>query len=124
MLKVTVEDLGQVVILHANGRIVRGEEAALLCPAVQRRGRDVVLDLSHVDSIDAAGIGALIALQAAGVYVKIANAGRAVREVLRVTGVDSIFEILAAPSTAASIVEDRPANASSACHAGVPATAV
>ena len=113
MLKITVEDLGHVVILHGVGRIVRGEEAALLCPAVRQRGRDVILDLTQVDSIDAAGIGALLALQAAGVYLKIVNASRAVREVFRVTRVDSIFEILAVPL----------ADVTSESHAGMPATA-
>jgi len=112
MLKVSVEDLGDVVILHGIGGILRGEEAALLCPAVGLRGRDLVLDLSQVDGIDAAGIGALVALQAAGVYLKIVNASRAVREVLKVTGVDSIFEIFAAPT-----------DISDTCPAGVPATA-
>ena len=99
MLEVTVEDRGEIVILRGVGRIVRGEEAALLCPAVGQRGREVVLDLSKVDDIDAAGIGALVALQAAGVYLKIANASRAVLEALRATHVDSIFEILAGSLT-------------------------
>jgi anti-anti-sigma regulatory factor len=32
-----------------------------------------VLDLTQVDAIDAAGIGALASLQAAGVYLKLMN---------------------------------------------------
>ena len=113
MLRVIVEDLGQVVILHGIGRIELGEEAALLCPAVGQRGRDVILDLSQVDSIDASGIGALIALQAAGVYLKLANASRAVREFLKAARVDSVFEILAAPL----------AEEAAESQAGLPATA-
>jgi len=93
MLKVTVEHAGSVVILHCVGRIVRGDENALLCRAVQQRSREVLLDLSAVEAIDAAGVGALIALQAAGVYLKLLNPSKAVVEVLRVTQLDSVFEI-------------------------------
>ena len=93
MLNVRVENQGKSVVLHCVGRIVRGEETALLCAAVQQTGRDVVLDLAAVDAIDAAGIGVLVSLQAAGIYLTLANPGRQVREMLTVTHVDSIFEI-------------------------------
>jgi anti-anti-sigma factor len=93
MLKVTVEELSDAVILHCAGRIVRGEESAILCAAVRRQGRDITLDLSKVEGIDAAGVGALIALQAAGVYLKLSNPTKPVREVLRLTKLESVFEI-------------------------------
>jgi anti-anti-sigma regulatory factor len=44
-----------------------------LCTVVRQESRNVVLDLSKVDAIDAAGVGALIALQAAGVYLRLLN---------------------------------------------------
>jgi anti-anti-sigma factor len=72
---------------------VRAEESALLCAAVGHHGRDVVLDLAGVTAIDAAGIGALVSLQAAGIYLKVMNPTEAVREVLRLTGMESVFEI-------------------------------
>jgi len=53
----------------------------------------VTLDLTGVDAIDAAGIGSLVALQAAGIYLKLLNPTEQVREVLKVTHVDSILEI-------------------------------
>jgi len=93
MLNVAVEDLGNLVTLHCKGSIVRGEETRVLCAAVGYHGRDVILDLRDVPTMDAAGVGALIALQSAGVYLKLANANRVVRELLRVTGLESIFEI-------------------------------
>jgi anti-anti-sigma factor len=65
-----------------------------LCPTAQQVGRDVVLDLTQVDAIDAAGIGALISLQAAGVYLKLMNPRPQVREVLKLTNLDSVFEIV------------------------------
>jgi anti-anti-sigma factor len=93
VLKVTIEESATSVILHCIGRIVRGHETAIMCAAVRHSGRKIVVDLSQVDAIDAAGVGALIALQAAGIYLQLMNPTRAVREVLRVTKVDSVFEI-------------------------------
>ena len=93
MLHVNSEELGDSIVLHCTGRIVKGEETALLCPAVRQRGRNVILDLGEVDAIDAAGVGALISLQAAGIYLQLINPTKAVREVLHVTGVDSVLEI-------------------------------
>jgi anti-anti-sigma factor len=64
-----------------------------LCAARRHYGRNIILDLTRVDGIDAAGVGALISLQAAGVYLKLMNPNKAIREVLRVTGLDSVIEI-------------------------------
>ncbi len=99
MLTVTVQNLGDVVILQCLGRIVRGEETAILCSAVQQNGRNVILDLRRVDAIDAAGIGLLVSLQAAGIYLKLMNPTEQVREILRVTGLESVFEICESQST-------------------------
>jgi len=93
MLRVSVEDLGEFVILHCLGRIVRGKETVILCAAIQQRGRNIILNLREIDSIDAAGVGVLISLQAAGIYLKLMNPSKAVREVLRLTKLDSVFEI-------------------------------
>ena len=97
MLHVTIEESGKTAILHCAGRIVRGYETALLCAAVGQYGRNIIVDLSKVDAIDAAGVGALIALQAAGIYLQLLNPTRAIREVLRVTRLDSVFEICSSP---------------------------
>jgi anti-anti-sigma factor len=93
MLTVTVKDSDDGVLLQCRGRIVRGHETAILCAAVGQQGRNVTLDLSGVDAIDAAGIGSLVSLQASGIYLKLLNPAAPVREALRVTTLDSIFEI-------------------------------
>jgi anti-anti-sigma factor len=93
MLTVTVQELDDDLILRCLGKIVRGEEAAILCAAVRHRGRNVILDLDGVDAIDAAGIGLLISLQAAGIYLQLLNPTRRVQEILKVTKLDSVFEI-------------------------------
>jgi len=43
----------------------------LLCAVIQQHGRDIIVDLSGVTAIDAAGIGALVSLQAAGTYLRL-----------------------------------------------------
>jgi anti-anti-sigma factor len=93
MLSLSVKENEEAVVLHCKGALVRGEETNLLCTAVRHYGKTVILDLSRVSSIDAGGIGALIALQTAGVYLRLENPTKTVREVLRVTGMDSVFEI-------------------------------
>lgn len=103
MLTVTTHKLADSITLHCRGRLVLGEESALLCAAVQQYGKDVVLDLGEVSAIDAAGIGALISLQAAGVYLKLMNATEAVRTVLRLTGIESMFEIREAEENAVAL---------------------
>jgi anti-anti-sigma factor len=93
MLTVTVKNSENGVVLLCQGRIVRGDETAILCAAVAQKGRNVTLELTRVDAIDAAGIGLLVSLQASGIYLKLLNPTEPVRDVLRVTHLDSIFEI-------------------------------
>jgi len=93
MLTVTVKESDGGVVLQCQGRLVRGDETAILCAAVRQEGRNATLDLTGVDAIDAAGIGSLVSLQASGIYLTLLNPTDQVREVLRVTQLDSIFEI-------------------------------
>ena len=102
MLNVTVKDLSDAVMLQCSGRLVHGEETALLCAAVQQHGRTVILDLQEVDTIDAAGIGVLVSLQAAGIYLKLLKPTAQVRDLLRITKLESVFEI----SDAAPVSEE------------------
>jgi anti-anti-sigma factor len=93
VLTVTVHNLAGIVVLRCQGRIVRGVESAVLCAAARHYGRNIVLDLREVNAIDAAGVGALVSLQAAGIYIKLMNPTEPVLRVLRLTGMDSLFEI-------------------------------
>jgi anti-anti-sigma factor len=114
MLSVNVKENEEAVVLHCKGALVRGEETSLLCTAVGHYGKTVILDLSGVSSIDAGGIGALIALQTAGVYLRLENPTKTVREVLRVTGMDSVFEIREFPMPPGPFVESVFANTTAA----------
>jgi anti-anti-sigma factor len=97
VLHLSIEELGEAVILRCIGRIVSGDETALLCSAVGQYGRNMILDLTNVETIDAAGVGALISLQAAGIYLQLLDPNKAIREVLRVTKLDSVFEVRNSP---------------------------
>jgi anti-anti-sigma factor len=119
VLTVTVHNVGNTAVLRCHGRIVHGEESALLCAAVRRHGQDIVVDLGGVNAIDAAGIGALVSLQAAGVYLKLMNATEPVRAILRLTGLDTVVEVC----DPGSIAEDEFASqdAGADTRVGVPA---
>jgi anti-anti-sigma factor len=92
-LNVSVESACGIVTVRCHGGLVRGQETALLCVVMQQHGRYIILDLSEVTEIDAAAIGAMLSLQAAGVYLKLVGLSLAVRQVLRVTSLESLFEM-------------------------------
>jgi len=106
MLTVTTEQVGNVVTLRCKGKIVRGQETSILCAAVQNLGQNLVLDFAGVEAIDAAGIGMLVSLQAAGIYLKLVNPARLVRELFRVTQLESVFEICESQPMTHSVNED------------------
>ncbi len=93
MLTVIAENSKQGLVLRCRGRIIRGQETSILCSAAGQDGPNVVLDLREVETIDAAGIGALLSLQAAGIYMTLANPTEPLREIFRLTKLDSVFEI-------------------------------
>jgi len=118
MLKVQVEKLSDVAVLYFQGHIVVGAEAATLREAVfsHRDAKILILDLSQVDLIDAAGLGALLELrewtQANGIKFRLENPTRRVQQVFAITCLDSVFDISlqeevlsgAAPSQTRAIV--------------------
>ncbi|HLJ88381.1 MAG TPA: STAS domain-containing protein [Candidatus Angelobacter sp.] len=92
-LKITVENHGEETILRCQGRIIRGDDTTLLEAAIQQETHNIVLDFCEVEAIDAAGIGALVVLQAAGIYLKLINPNEQIRGVLKLTKLDTIIEI-------------------------------
>ena len=98
MLQVAVEYSADTAILPCVGRIVAGDEADVLKAAVmcQASRRVVLLDLAGVQTMDAAGLGLLIFLQTMGHTVgfklQLTNPTRHVRELLKLTRLDSVFE--------------------------------
>jgi anti-anti-sigma factor len=101
-LKLSLETrhLGDVIIVHCEGRIVYRDEAAALTRVVTealQHTREVVLDLEGVQRIDSAGLGELVLIRRAaesnGNILKLAGPNARVRHMLELTNLSSIFEI-------------------------------
>ena len=89
-----------VTVICCTGRIAYGIEAAAFSgeiAALAPRTRRVVIDLSGVEMIDAAGLGALISValtaQASQCSVKLAAPGNLIRQLLELTKLTSVFEV-------------------------------
>jgi anti-anti-sigma regulatory factor len=93
VLNVTVERTYETVTLVCEGELATGHEDGLLCTALGKYGQDIDLDLGGITRVDSSGIGALIALQAAGVYVRLKNVPEKVRRALTERNAESLFEI-------------------------------
>jgi anti-sigma B factor antagonist len=89
-----------VTIVDCNGRIVFGEESALLRDTVKKlvgESTQIVLNLSGINYIDSGGLGTLVALYTtahnAGGAVKLANLTQRVGDLLQVTKLLTVFEV-------------------------------
>ena len=98
MLNVQRKNLGTVSLLNLDGNVVIGETEKLrdvfqTLPA----SSSVILDLSHVRLLDEHGLGVLLHLreQAQGrdMQLELANIGDHLRELFRITRLDSVFQI-------------------------------
>ena len=98
MLNVERRNLGTVSLLNLDGNVVIGETGPLhdivqtLPPA-----SSVVMDLSRVRMVDAHGLGVLLQLreqsQARGMQLELTNISNQLRELFRITRLDSVFQI-------------------------------
>jgi anti-anti-sigma factor len=99
MLTINVEKLKDLVIVRCIGRIVRGENIRTLKTEVISANdtRLIVLDLSEVESIDAAGLSALVSLhhrsRSRGIQLRLVNPSRFVLDVFNRTKLSSVFDI-------------------------------
>ena len=98
MLKLEVQESPLVTILRCSGRIVYGDGSDTLVKAVMSKDtRYFLIDLNGVDAIDAAGLGALAALErwarSENRTIHLANLSRRVRETLETTGLSSVLQI-------------------------------
>jgi anti-anti-sigma factor len=109
-LKLTLEtrNLGDVIIVYCQGRLVyrqEAEELSRLVGEVLEQTSRLVLDLSGVRNIDGAGIGELVLLQILAqnknVNLKCAGPNAAVRNLLNLTNLDAVIDVY--PSVAAAL---------------------
>jgi len=115
MLKVHAKKLGTVAILCLQGRIVRGETAALR-NAVQAQSSvgTVILDLTRVTTIDAGGLGVMLQLreqaQEKGIDLKLMNVTKLVNRLLEITRLNSVFQVTSGAEVLSTVSRDRPAS--------------
>ena len=99
-LSLEIRRCDNVAVVACKGRIVYGNEVEALSYTVADlfpQSRQLVLELSQVETMDGAGLGELLALlalaQARGCTMKLAAPSKGVRELLELTRVASAFEI-------------------------------
>jgi len=100
-LKLTKRTVDGIVAIECNGRIVFGEESALLRDEVKKviadNNKRVVLNLGEVNYIDSGGLGTLVALHktalSAGASIKLANLTKRVGDLLQVTKLLTVFDV-------------------------------
>ena len=98
MLKVHTAKFGNVALLCGEGRIVRGETDALRNAVLAHVDTSVVvLDLAHVNTIDAGGLGVMLELreetESRGIEFRLEHVTQLVRRILEITKLDSVFNI-------------------------------
>jgi anti-anti-sigma factor len=100
-LKVTRRDQDGILILKLKGRLTFGPGDMLLDDEIQHamlwRKFRVVIDLSSVDKMDSAGLGALLSarteLQRAGGGLALVNLNPAHSKALLVTRLETVFDV-------------------------------
>jgi anti-sigma B factor antagonist len=100
LLTVQTEIAGDVFILRCDGRIVFGDEGAVLRERVIHLlsgTPKIVVNLNGVDYIDSGGFGILVGLfisaKKRGGELKLVSPNKRVKEVLRHTNLDTIFRV-------------------------------
>jgi anti-sigma B factor antagonist len=99
-LQLSNRTLDGVLIVDCAGRIVFGEESALLRDMVKKlilERKQIVLNLSGVNYIDSGGLGTLVSLYTTaynnGGSIKLANLTRRIGDLLQVTKLVTIFDV-------------------------------
>jgi anti-sigma B factor antagonist len=101
-LKVQTQVFGDVFVFHCQGRLVFGDEGAVLQERVGSMlsgSPNIVVNLREVDYIDSGGIGVLVGLLVStrnrGGDLKLVAPNQRVTDVLRRTNLHTIFNVYA-----------------------------
>jgi anti-anti-sigma factor len=96
---INAEQIGDVAVLQCGGRIVCAQALCVLKDAVTSLSqlRMIVLDVSDVEMLDAAGLGVLVSLHnwacTNGIQLKLVNPSKFVRKMLELTGLTSVLHV-------------------------------
>jgi anti-anti-sigma factor len=99
MLQVEIERSGDIAVARCTGRIVLGDDLHHLRVAtLSQDTQEVRIDLSGITRVDAAALGTLVELhkrfQHAGRELKLLNPTPLVSQVLSITRLDTVLQIL------------------------------
>lgn len=116
MLKVHAKNFGTVAILCLQGRMVRGETAALHKAVHSQSGVSaVVLDLARISTVDAGGLSVMLELrkqtQSKGIDFKLMNVTKLLSGVLEITRLNSVFEVTSGAEILSAVSPGRPVSA-------------
>ncbi len=99
-LKMSTRMVDGITIVDCTGRIVFGEESALLRETVKKlleQTKQIVLNLGGVTYIDSGGLGTLVGLYTSARNVngnvKLANLTKRVGDLLQVTKLVTVFDV-------------------------------
>jgi anti-sigma B factor antagonist len=106
-LELQIVTLANVAVVRCRGRLIYGQESAELDYTLRRlleTTKQIVLHMAEVTQIDSGGVGALgaafmTAHNREGV-IKLANLAPRVEEVLRITGLERLFDVHASETEA------------------------
>jgi anti-sigma B factor antagonist len=101
LFRIESEAVNGAIILRCNGALVHGEPSTMLLHAGETHSaHQLVVDLAGVEAVDASGLGALVGLEKwarhTGMKVRLLNPSRYLRELLQLTRLERIFEIVPA----------------------------
>jgi anti-sigma B factor antagonist len=104
----STRQVGGVTIVDISGRIVLGEESAALremvCDLLGKGQKRILLNLSDVNYIDSSGLGNLVSsftsARKQGGELKLLNLTNKVHDVMQITRLYTVFEILDDEATA------------------------
>jgi anti-sigma B factor antagonist len=119
LLRTSSRIYGSALILDCHGRIVFGEETALLRKQVKdllEQSHGVVLNLENVNFIDSSGVGELVRLLTSATRdqktIVLAGLTGRVRDVLQITKLATVFATYSTAVEAAQAVSSHRAGAS------------
>jgi anti-sigma B factor antagonist len=104
----TIRQLGGVTIVDISGRIQLGEESAalrdLVCDLLSNGYKKILFNLSEVNYIDSSGLGHLVSaftsVRKQGGDLKLLNLTKNVHNVMQLTRLYTVFEIMDNEATA------------------------
>ncbi|HSS98789.1 MAG TPA: STAS domain-containing protein [Terriglobales bacterium] len=111
-LRLEIREGPAVTVIHCKGRLVFREENRFSVKVLEvlSRSKEVVIDLSGVEMVDGFGLGELVTVQnlakAKGCSVKLAAPNRLVYSLLKLTKLNSLFEVY--PTLSEATAADAP----------------